>query len=74
VGGVKDVITSDDVGARVPNGDPNTLAAPIVRYLGDRGLRRQSGQRARSAVLERYGMGRLVNDILALYRELLASR
>jgi glycosyltransferase involved in cell wall biosynthesis len=72
VGGVKDVITSNDVGVRVPNGDPGTLAAPIARYLGDRELRRQSGQRARAAVLHRYGMGRLVNDILALYRELLA--
>jgi len=72
VGGVKDVITSEDVGARVANGDPDALAAPIVRYLGDRELRRQSGLRARAAVLDRYGMDRLVNDILALYRELLA--
>jgi glycosyltransferase involved in cell wall biosynthesis len=73
VGGVKDVITSEDVGARVPDGDPDALAAPIVRYLGDRERRRQSGLRARAAVLDRYGMDRLVNDILALYRELLAS-
>ncbi len=73
VGGVKDVITSEDVGARVPDGDPDALAAPIVRYLGDRERRRQTGLRARAAVLDRYGMDRLVNDILALYRELLAS-
>ena len=72
VGGVKDVIASEDVGARVPNGDPDALAAPIVRYLGDRERRRQSGLRARAAVLDRYGMDRLVNDIVALYRELLA--
>jgi glycosyltransferase involved in cell wall biosynthesis len=72
VGGVKDVITSDAVGARVPDGDPDALAAPIVRYLGDRELRRQSGLRARAAVLDRYGIDRLVNDIVALYRELLA--
>jgi len=72
VGGVKDVITSEDVGARVPNGDPDALAAPIVGYLGDRERRRQSGVRARAAVLDRYGMGRLVDDIVALYRELLA--
>ena len=72
VGGVKDVITSEEVGARVANGDPDALAAPIVRYLGDRELRRQSGLRARAAVLDRYGMDRLVNDIVALYRELLA--
>jgi glycosyltransferase involved in cell wall biosynthesis len=74
VGGVKDVITSADVGARVPDGDPGTLAAPIARYLDDRELRRQSGVRARAAVLDRYSMDRLVNDILALYRELLPSR
>ncbi|HUQ88802.1 MAG TPA: glycosyltransferase [Vicinamibacterales bacterium] len=73
VGGVKDVITSDAVGARVANGDPNTLAEPILRYLGDRELRRQSGLRARAAVLDRYGMDRLVKDIVSLYRELLAG-
>jgi glycosyltransferase involved in cell wall biosynthesis len=72
VGGVKDVIDSADVGARVPDGDAAGLAAHLVRYLADPELRRRSGQRARAAVLDRYGLDRLVRDITALYRDLLA--
>jgi glycosyltransferase involved in cell wall biosynthesis len=71
VGGVKDVIDSADVGARVPDGDAAGLAAHIVRYLADPDLRRRTGERARAAVLGRYSLDRLVRDIVALYSELL---
>ena len=70
VGGVKDVINSDAVGGRVPDNDAEALAAAVVRYLADPGLRRMSGQRARSAVLHRYSLERLVRDIAELYAEL----
>ena len=72
VGGVKDVIETPDVGARVPDGDVAGLAAHIVRYLADPDLRRRTGQRGRAAVLDRYSLDRLVGDINALYRDLLA--
>lgn len=72
VGGVKDVIISEEVGARVAGGDPDALAAPIVRYLGDRELRRQSGVRARAAVLDRFSLDRLVRDVSTLYSEVLS--
>jgi glycosyltransferase involved in cell wall biosynthesis len=72
VGGVKDVINSDAVGARVPDGDAAGLAAAIVRYLSNRDERRAAGERARAAVLDRYSLDRLINDINLLYRDLLA--
>lgn len=72
VGGVKDVIETPDVGARVPDGDVAGLAAHLVRYLADPDLRRRTGQRGRTAVLDRYSLDRLVADITALYRDLLA--
>ncbi len=72
VGGVKDVIDSIEVGARVPDGDAAGLAAHLVRYLADADLRRRTGQRARAAVLDRYSLDRLVRDITVLYRNLLA--
>ena len=71
VGGVKDVIDSADVGARVPDGDAAGLAAHIVRYMADPDLRRRTGERARAAVHGRYSLDRLVRDIVALYSELL---
>lgn len=74
VGGVKDVMGSAEIGARVPDGDAAGLAAAVGRYLSDRQGARAAGQRARAAVLERYGLERLVADIESLYRDLLAAR
>lgn len=73
VGGVKDVIASPDFGARAADGDSGALAAQVSRYLADPALRRESGTRARAAVLERYSLDRLVADIIALYRGLVAA-
>ena len=72
VGGVKDVIQSDQTGARVDAHRAEALAVPVVRYLADRDLRRESGARARAAVLDRYSLDRLVRDVRTLYRDLLA--
>ena len=73
VGGVKDVITSEAIGARVSDASAAALAAPIVRYLADPARRRDAGTRARAAVLDRFSLDRLLHDISALYRELLAA-
>jgi glycosyltransferase involved in cell wall biosynthesis len=71
VGGVRDVITSSDIGVLVPPGDARGLAQ-AVQALWDRGetARRQMGQRARQAVLAAFSIDRLVADIDALYRQL----
>jgi glycosyltransferase involved in cell wall biosynthesis len=73
VGGVKDVIPSADLGARVAGGNANALAEAIVRYLADPALRRSTGARARAAVLDRYSLDRLLADITALYRSLVSA-
>jgi glycosyltransferase involved in cell wall biosynthesis len=73
VGGVKDVIAAEDLGARVRDGNAEALAAHIVRYLADPQLRRETGVRARAAVLAKYSLDRLVNDIVTVYRELLTT-
>ena len=74
VGGVKDVIVSDDTGARVHDGDAAGLAAAVVRYAADRDLARAAGGRARAFVLQRYSLDRLISDIDMLYRDLLGAR
>ena len=73
VGGVKDVIVSEQAGARVAEHRADALAAPIVRYLADSGLRVESGRLARAAVLDRFSLDRLVADVRTLYRDLLAE-
>lgn len=74
VGGVKDVISGDEVGTTARDGDAEALAAHVVGYFSDDHLRRATGARARASVLERYSLERLVRDIDVLYRDLLMQR
>jgi len=70
VGGVRDVITND-VGALAPYGDAAELANAVTALVGDPVRRRTMGDRGRAYVVAKYGVNRLVDDIDALYRELL---
>jgi glycosyltransferase involved in cell wall biosynthesis len=70
VGGVPDVITGPGVGAVVPAGDVDGLAARIRDLLIDDAARTAMGARARAHVVERFSLDRLLGDIDRLYREL----
>ena len=70
VGGVKDVIDSN-TGALAPVDDAAGLASAVQRLIADPVLRKTMGERGRASVLARYGLDRLVNDVDALYREML---
>ena len=74
VGGVGDVITAGAVGPAglmAPFGDVAQLSRHASQLLSDPIRRRAMGAAGRQAVASRYGVGRLVDDIDALYRELL---
>jgi hypothetical protein len=60
------------VGLVAPYGDAPGLARAVEGLLGDRQRRGALGERGRTAMLARYGLERLVDDIESLYRELLA--
>lgn len=70
VGGVRDVL-QNDTGVVVPFGDAAAMASAVTQFLGDANRRRAMGDRGRISVVARYGIDRLVDDIDALYRELL---
>lgn len=70
VGGVKDVIDTPEVGVLAPFGDAGALAAGITGLLADPGRRRDAGRLARARVRQRFGLDRLVADIVEVYREL----
>jgi glycosyltransferase involved in cell wall biosynthesis len=57
----------------IPPGDVDALAAGIRHLLSDDGARAAMGQRARTYVCERFSIDRLVHNVDALYRELLAT-
>ena len=73
VGGVRDVLieSSGPVGLAAPYDDAAALADAVAKLLADASLRRAYGERGRVSVVARYGVDRLVDDIDALYRELL---
>jgi glycosyltransferase involved in cell wall biosynthesis len=77
VGGVRDVFqassgSEEPLGLVAPYGDVLGLAHAVVTLLGDRSRRRAMGERGRTAMLSRYGIDRLVDDVESLYRKLLA--
>lgn len=72
VGGVPDVVESTDIGSLAPVGDARALADHVNALITDPTRRRAMGERGRAHVLGRYTLDRLVGDIDALYRRLLA--
>ncbi len=73
VGGVREVV-GEETGIVVPPGDEAALAGALLRLAGDAQLRQRCGKAARRRALERYGAERLLGDVDALYRELIARR
>jgi glycosyltransferase involved in cell wall biosynthesis len=73
VGGVPDVVEDGVDGLLVPVGDVGALADALERLAHDPALRSRMGEHGRERVVPRYRVERLVDDVDALYRELLAA-
>jgi glycosyltransferase involved in cell wall biosynthesis len=73
VGGVPDVVVDGETGFLVPPGDTQAIAERLELLAGDPALRASMGATGRERVLRRYSVDRLVGDVDALYRELLAN-
>jgi glycosyltransferase involved in cell wall biosynthesis len=73
-GGVEDVVTDGETGVIVPIGDASAVARAVVDLIEDPDRAARLGAAARASVVGRFGSGRLVGDIDALYQRLLADR
>ena len=73
VGGVPDVVEDGEDGVLVPVGDVAAMAAALERLARFPELREQMGAHGAARVIPRYRVERLVDDVDALYRELLAD-
>ena len=73
VGGVSDVVAEGTDGFLVDPGDTDAMAERLERLAVDPELREAFGAAGRRRVLERYGVGRLVDDVDQLYRSLLET-
>jgi glycosyltransferase involved in cell wall biosynthesis len=74
VGGVPDVVREDVDGFLVPPGSTSGMAERLAQLAADPELGRRLGEAGRERVLERYGVGRLLDDIDQLYRETIAKK
>jgi glycosyltransferase involved in cell wall biosynthesis len=73
VGGVPDVVRDGEDGFLVAPRDLDGLAARLEELARDPERRRRMGEAGRARALERYAVTRLVDDVDALYRELLSG-
>lgn len=72
VGGVPEVVCSG-CGVTVAPGDADALAAALVDLAANPDARHAMGERARAHVKERFSVERLLEEVDALYQELLAG-
>jgi glycosyltransferase involved in cell wall biosynthesis len=73
VGGVPDVVDEGESGFLVAPGDTEALAERLELLARDPERRASMGAAGRERVLRRYAVERLVDDVDALYRELLGA-
>lgn len=70
VGGLPDLLDQGELGRLVPLSDAEALAAAIVQTLQTP----PDSRRGQKAMLDRYGIDRLIRDMDSLYRGLLAKK
>lgn len=73
VGGVRAVVVGHESGLVVPSDDVQGFAAAVCELLADPVRRTRMGEEGRRAVLARYTLKRLLSEIAAMYRELIAQ-
>jgi glycosyltransferase involved in cell wall biosynthesis len=74
VGGVPDVVREGVDGFLVEQGSTSGLATRLAQLAADPELGRRLGEAGRERVLERYGVGRLLDDVDRLYRDTMARK
>ncbi|MGH7340232.1 MAG: glycosyltransferase family 4 protein, partial [Candidatus Rokuibacteriota bacterium] len=74
VPGCREVVREGENGLLVPPRDSGALAAALRRLLEDATLRRAMGERGRARAVAEFSVERVIEQTLALYRDLLAER
>jgi len=68
-GGIPEAVIPDETGLLVEPGDPRALSQALVTLLKDPALRKQFGEAGRERVVEYFGVDRLVEGTLEVYRQ-----
>ncbi len=73
IDGIRDLVAHGETGWLVPPGDPDALAAALIRALDDPPAAARLGRAARDWVREHASLGRMANAYEAVYRRFLAE-
>jgi glycosyltransferase involved in cell wall biosynthesis len=73
VGGISDIVKDGSSGLVFPAGDAGALKAAISRLIGDEPLRRRLGASAARFARENFSSGAMAEEIVKVYREVLAQ-
>ena len=74
VGSIGEIVADGETGVLVPPEDPERLRAALEGLLDDARLRRDLGSRAAAQARERFGEERMVERMVAVFREAAAAR
>jgi glycosyltransferase involved in cell wall biosynthesis len=74
VGGISDIVVENETALLADLHDTATFSAHLIRLVEDDGLRHRLGVNSRQHVMQRFSYQRLVNDMSALYNELLQKK
>jgi len=69
--GVNEIVVDGETGFLVPSEDHEALATRIVQLLRDEALRRKMGEAGRRRVEEHFSIPRMIEQVVAIYDELL---
>lgn len=73
-GGIPEIVRDRENGLLVPPRDPEALAAAVIGLLRDPALARALAARGPATVRDRFGVDRMVDGNVAVYRRLVAGR
>jgi glycosyltransferase involved in cell wall biosynthesis len=74
IGGTIDQVKDRETGFLVPPRDPAALAEKLALFIKDPALRRKYGMAGRDRLRECFSLERLLNQLTALYEEVLSER
>jgi len=72
VSAVPEVVVEGETGLLVPPADVDALANGMLRLAGDPALRARLGGNGPRVVREKFGLPRMVDETIAVYREILS--
>ncbi|MEO0660919.1 MAG: glycosyltransferase, partial [Planctomycetota bacterium] len=73
VSAIPEVVLADETGLLVPPDDTEALAEGMLRLAADADLRARLGRAGRARVLEHFGLDRMVDETLDIYRDVVAG-